>query len=208
MRLKTASAGIALAALAFSLSAQLPGARNRVTCDARRTCTLELTSKSTDVIHIASGNFSADLYGVADTRPSTWGYADVAIWAITFDAPAGYRAVILGLSGDLISFSKNPANDALAPNAYAGVLLGFQTAAPGGSVSCDWCADDTMLYLQDAIRLEPHRAPFDRKFQPGVEWLPGNQLLVKVASYLNTTGKPVHVEATYTLTFVFVKIPQ
>lgn len=125
---------------------------------------------------------------------------------VTFQPPNGYRVRILRLRGDLVSWPKVlPGDTPVTPGQYAGVLLGFQTTSPGGSGQCDYCADNTMLYIQDAISTEPHRAPFD---YTNVDMLlnPDNELLVKIASWLNTTGKPIHVEATFTVTYRYEKV--
>jgi hypothetical protein len=147
-------------------------------------------------------NFAYDLYGTKDTRPGTWGTADVATWKITFAPPPGFRVRILRAHGDLIAWVRGAPEDT-----YAGVLLGFQTTAPEGSTKADLIADNTMLYIQDTVsRGRPCRAPFDVDVSAGGLLEEDNVLVVKIASWLNDTGKPVHAEVSATITYKFVKI--
>jgi hypothetical protein len=173
----------------------------------------------------ASSNFAADLAGVPDTRAGCWGTADVAQWRITFFPPAGYRVRILEIHGDLVSWIKSMPKDPATPGeSAAGVLLGLQsTPAAGTSGRCDICSDvasrvrvrsgtpetvdvlgTTMLYIQDVVtQLTPRsRAAYDLA-QVNEFLQADNKLLVTVASWLNTTGKPIHVEPTFTLTYQF-----
>jgi hypothetical protein len=149
-------------------------------------------------------NFSVDLLGPVDQRGSTWGNADAHSWAITFKPPVGYRVRILRLSGDLVAWPKVlPGEFPVADGAYAGVLLGLQTTAPQGSTRCELCADNTMLYVQGAIDSHPIRVPFDQRVSAGGMLGTDNKLVVKVAAWLNTTGKPIHMEPTFTVTYRF-----
>ena len=155
---------------------------------------------------MASGNFAVDLYGVADTRPGCWGYADSQEKIITFSPQPGFRVHVSRIRGDLVAWVRSSSASALTPpGSTAGVLLAFHDSGPDGSTRCDWCADNTPVYIQDAVTAaQPKtRAPFDA----GLDWtLPDdNKLIVKMASWLNDTGKPIHVEATYTLTFRFME---
>jgi hypothetical protein len=158
----------------------------------------------------ASSNFSVDLVGVADTRPDTWGTAGVQTWPVTFHPPAGYRVRILSISkGDLIAWPKMLPGDApIAPGMVAGVLLGLSTTAPEGSTRCTPCADNTMLYIQAVTGAEGVRAPLPPgPIEAGGLLEADNTLIVKVASYLNTTGKALHIEPTFTITYEFVSFP-
>ena len=155
---------------------------------------------------MASGNFAVDLYGVADTRPGCWGYADSQEKIITFSPQPGFRVHVSRIRGDLVAWVRSSSASALTPpGSTAGVLLAFHDSGPDGSTRCDWCADNTPVYIQDAVTAEQPktRAPFDAV----LDWvLPAdNKLIMKMASWLNDTGKPVHVEATYTVTFEFVE---
>jgi hypothetical protein len=154
---------------------------------------------------MASSNFSFDLHGQADTREGTWGRAEAATKAITFTPPIGYRVRILRASGDLVAW---PLLSGPLPQdaRYAGVLLGLQTTAPDGSVRGDWLADGVFLYVQAGLSREPVRISFDRDTKVGGLLAPDNKLIVKVASWLNTTGVPIHIEPTFTLTYCFEPI--
>jgi len=152
----------------------------------------------------ASCNFSADLTGKADTRESTWGTADSYNFTVVLSAPTGYRVRILRLSGDLVAWPKTmPADAAVVANQYAGVLLGFQTTAPPGSLRCNPCADNTMLYIQSAMRADPVRAPFDNNVRVGGLLERDGKLIVVVAAWLNTTQRPIHIEPTFTVEYCY-----
>jgi hypothetical protein len=172
-----------------------------------------------------SANFAADLYGNLDTRPGTWGFADLAQWTITFKPPAGYRVHILRIHGDLVSWIKTLPGDAKTPDeSTAGVLLGIQSTPHNtNSDRCDFCADlvlkplqttsrkapvqgTTMLYIQDSVseRRPNSRAQFDlQNINDILE--SDNKLLVTVSSWLNTTLKPVHIEPTFTVLYEWVQ---
>jgi hypothetical protein len=167
----------------------------------------------------ASSNFTADLYGTADTRPGCWGYSDVATWNVTFRPPAGYAVRVVSIHGDLVSWIKSlPGDPATPAESTAGVLLGLQSTPRASTTGrCDWCSDverpahpavqgTTMLYIQDAVaQLQPKsRAQYDRMVNQLLE--PDNKLLVTVASWLNTTGKPVHIEPTFTVVYRWEEI--
>lgn len=171
--------------------------------------------------YTAAVNTAADLYGPVDTRPGCWGNAQVASWTTRFAPPAGYRVKILEIHGDLISWIETLPGDTTVVTAQstAGVLLSLQTSDPVNSGRCDVCADvvraapstqapavqsTTMLYIQDSVaQLMPKsRASYDR---PAVNALlnADNQLIVTVASWLNTTGKLIHIEPTFIVTYEF-----
>jgi hypothetical protein len=152
----------------------------------------------------ASGNFAYNLYGTLDTRQQTWGYQDSQEEVLTFSPPPGFRVRITRLRGDLVAWATPSTIPAPPPpGTTAGVLLAFHDSTPDGSTRCDYCADNTPLYLQDSVTAaKPNtRAPFD----VAVDWvLPAdNRMIVKAASYLNTTGQTIHAEATFTVTFSF-----
>ena len=161
-------------------------------------------------VHVSSGNLSADLYGVQDTRPSTWGYADSVAWPIVFYPPAGYQVRVYKISGDLVAWPKLITPALLPMGSHAGVLVGFSTTAPSGSANCNLCADNTPLYKQGDLsdRIDAIRVPFSEDYGPGFLLESDNQLIPKVASFLNTLGVPVHVEVTYSLTYRFEEIPK
>lgn len=147
----------------------------------------------------AATNFSVDLIGVPDTRPDTWGTASYAVKAITFKPPQGQRVRILRVYGDLLIWPLG----VVPQGKFAGVLLGLQTTAPDGSVRMDWGADNTMLYIQDATGGEPRRAAFDYKVSVGGVLGPDNKLIVKMATWLNDTGLPIHIEPSFVMVYRF-----
>ena len=161
-----------------------------------------------------SGNFPADLYGPVDTRmagqtcaggPCIWGHADSAVLPIQFYPPAGYRTRILALRGDVTAWIKTLPGDPATPmESVAGVLGGFQTPSSGGAPECNFCASGCPLYIQGAVseKQPAVRLPFNRE-DVGQLLDADNILNAKIASWLNTTGKPIHTEITYTITFRF-----
>jgi hypothetical protein len=163
-----------------------------------------------------SGNFPRDLYGPVDTRdlrpsacagsPCIWGRSDQDSLPIKFFPPSGYHVKILALRGDLVSWIKTLPGDVRTPDeSSAGVLLGFQVPNPRQAL-CSFCEMDCPLYIQDSVSKEMPRtrAPFNYE---NVDLILGdtNTLVLKLASWLNTTGKPIHLEGTYTVKFTFVK---
>jgi len=170
----------------------------------------------------ASMNFAANLLGPVDTRPDCWGNADVATWTVSFNPPAGFQVRILSVHGDLVSWIATlPGDTSLTPpQSNAGVLLGLQSTDPAASGRCDWCADvvarqppagirvnvqaTTMLYIQDSVAglMPKSRASYDRA-DVNTLLQSDNKLVVTVASWLNTTGKLIHIEPTFVVTYQF-----
>jgi hypothetical protein len=142
-----------------------------------------------------TGNWAADLYGEMDTRPGTWGRQDSVVKQLRFTAvPPGCTVEILTLRGDLVTW---PKNDSLR-GGKAGTLLAIQKEGPEGSTRADYAEDKTLLYIQ-LPSAAPARAPFHTDVVDGV--LPTNVLEFKLATWLNTTGSPIHIEATWTIVF-------
>ena len=155
-------------------------------------------------VYSLAAHFSTDLLGPIDSRPGTWGHADYSTWKITFKPLAGHRVRILRAHGDLVSWVRGAPEDT-----YAGVLLGFQTTAPEGSARADWAADNTMLYVQDAVsRNRPARTAFNADVRAGGLLESDNVLVVKIAAWLNDTGQPIHSEVSVTLTYQFERITE
>jgi hypothetical protein len=165
--------------------------------------------------HTVAANFPADLYGPVDTRmsgqtcaggPCIWGHADSALLPVVFHPPAGYRVRILALRGDLVGWIKTLPGDPATPlESAVGILGGFQTSSSltaGYSPLCAYCVEGCPLYIQDALteKQPKTRAPFDYN-NLNLLLDSDNTLHVKIAAYLNTTGKPAHLEITYTIQF-------
>lgn len=149
----------------------------------------------------SASNFAVDLLGPIDTRPGCWGRADYQLKKITFRPPVGHRVRILRASGDLVSWARGR----VPRGSYAGVLLGLQTTADEGSRRGDWLADNTMLYVQDVLSREPRTRSFDENVRAGGLLERDHVLVVKLASWLNDTDKPIHLEATLNLTYQWEK---
>lgn len=162
------------------------------------TISLSACAQPAERLYYSSSNFSADIAGEPDSRPSTWGNAGVALWEITFTPPAGCAVEVQRIFGDLVAWPIGRVEE----GKFAGVLLGLQTREPEGSVRGDWLADNTFLYIQDAVSQEPRRAPFN--YSLSVRLPTDNKLVVKVAVWLNDTGRTIHIEPTFTLGYRFV----
>ena len=155
--------------------------------------------------YIASGNFATDLVGTQDTRQNTWGRADYVVYPVKFQEQGGKRIQIVSVRGDAVAWIKSlPGDPPTPPESASGVLVSFSTTAPDGSTRCDYCADNCILYVQGVVteKQPSMRAPFSETGLNTV--LPDGVLNAKVASWLNTTGKPIHIELTYTIRFRYV----
>ncbi len=151
-------------------------------------------------MHYGSSNFATDMEGDPDTRQGTWGSAGAQEWVITFDPPPDHRVQIEHIHGDLVSWVRW--NGASQPGRFAGVLMGIQTTEPDGSTRADWLADNTFLYIQDVCGAEGKRTPFNVRLKRVLP--PDHKLRVKVAVWLNDTGRAVHMEPTITIGYRFV----
>lgn len=156
----------------------------------------------------AANNFATNTYGPVDTRPETWGNAQAVSWPVKFTVPPGYRVRVLKITGDLVAWPLVLPGDApVKDGAYAGVLVGFQTTAKEGSDKCSPCADNTFVYVQGALQNGAAvRIPFSQTVDAGGILDSDNIMVVKAASWLNTTGKPIHMEVTYTMTYQYEPI--
>ena len=152
-------------------------------------------------IHRVAGNFPRDLYGWVDTRPDTYGYTDTDTLTITFTPPAGKHPRILRLQGNIEAVPTMPAGGS-ASGGHAQFLAGFETDKFDGSRLCDYCASGVPLYLQGAIsaRVDTAIVPFD---VPADDLLMDDKLRLKMSTWENTMGVPVHIETSYVITFRF-----
>jgi hypothetical protein len=157
--------------------------------------------------YTTSTNFATNLLGPVDTRPECWGNADTTSWPLTFTPPVGYRVRILKVHGDVVSWPMVLPGQAAPPaNGFAGILLSLHNTGATGSVHCDGCSDNAFLYVQDAVRKDPVRTALNASVREGGLLGPDNKMIVKVAAWLNTTGYPIHIEPTFTITFRYEKI--
>jgi hypothetical protein len=156
------------------------------------------------VVRQFATNFAADLYGPIDTRPATWGHADYHVWTIEMkNVPPLHRVRVLRVFGDVVSYVRNPSDKT------AGTLFGLGTTAPDGNIGldgvqrCDFCALNTMLYVQDFVG--PTGGGGQRGFDYNVADAGllerDHKLLVKVAAWLNETNQPVHIEPTFNVVY-------
>jgi hypothetical protein len=198
---------LALFLLALSASAQITphlGAIART----KPALQIQTAAASEGTVYVASGNISDDLFGQLDTRPGTWGYADSFSVPIVFNPPAGYAVSVLKIEGDLSGMPKHLTPVAIAPNAFAGLLVGFSTDQTGGN-PCNLCAANTPQYRQIFVADgQTFHAPFTYDFGQGVLLAADNVLNCIGASYLNSIGLPMHTEITYTFWYSFVPTAQ
>ena len=157
---------------------------------------------------ILATNCSVDLLGEQDNRQDTYGRAAYKVWPLRFKPPDGQRVRINHVIGDLLALLVPGAEPPLAGGS-SGVLVGLQTTAPEGSAHADLAADNTFLYRQGAITTAQPKAeiPFDFDFSVGPTGggllEADGVLLVKVATFLNTIGVPIHLEATFVIEYDF-----
>ena len=149
------------------------------------------------VRHI-SGNFSYDLQGIPDDRPSTWGTAEAGYRILTFtNVPPGHRVRILKITGDLTArWIKN--HDVTG---FTGVLAAIHRPDSSGSAHADWAADKHFVYVQGDIGATGVvRVPFDQTFDrsdPDALLEDNPRLVFKFAKYLDETGYWTHAEITF-----------
>jgi hypothetical protein len=141
-------------------------------------------------------------------RPGTWGYADSFSVPVLFDPPAGYSVRILKIEGDLSGNPKHLAAAPVAPNTFAGLLVGFSTDQPD-LAGCNLCSGNTPQYRQVFVADgQTFHSPFAYDFGRGVLLSADNILNCVGASYLNSIGIPIHAEITYTFWYVFEPVSQ
>lgn len=149
-------------------------------------------------------NFTSDMEGDPDTRPTTWGKAKAWPYRIQFHPPHGYRVRIMRVYGDFVSF---PKEGIIKPGTYSETSWGLMTTAPGGSSRAEYSADDCFLWLQSLINHEHtmDRMAFDHIVKDGGLLEPDGIMILQVAVSLNTTGLEIHQEPTLTVVYNFEK---
>ncbi len=160
-------------------------------------------------LYYETGNFSYDLVGIPDTRPSTWGRASVQYSELSFNnIPANKQVRIVEITGDVTAWPI-PRDEPAQPSHghYAGVL-GAITTVPrsSGSLRAFPSADDTLVYVQGimgpqgGVRIPIHEE-FDERVVNAV--LPHGKLWFKMSDYLNDTPFNTHAEITFKVTFCY-----
>ena len=146
-----------------------------------------------------STNFAADLYGTKDTRPGTWGYTRAYETPLNqFKPPVGYRTRILRVYGDFIACPVTPSGG----HGYA--LFGLQKTGFTQSGRVSLADENTLVYYQLGMSgNECASRSFDVDVNVAGLLQPDNTLQGKVASFLNDTGSPIHVEPTFTAVYRF-----
>jgi hypothetical protein len=166
-----------------------------------------VTCTDSGKVYSYAGNFSANLQGPADTRPDTWGTADVVLKPLTFKAPAGCAVEIIHLFGDYIAW---PVGEVARGN-QAGVLISIERTGnpeawdlPSATKLVDYAAPGYFLYLQAGTDGSPARIPFDTDIVDGA-LAKDNVLEFKMAEWLNNTDRKIHMEVSFTVHFRFIE---
>jgi hypothetical protein len=150
--------------------------------------------------HTTSGNFSADLKGPVDTRPSTWGTAEAVVKPVTFTVPVGCRVQIMKVRGDFIAWPLGR----VPPGTQAGVLIAMSTTKHDPSLLATYSEDTTFLYYQHGTQGEIARIPFNDVLDE-VYLGEDGVLEMKMSDWLNCTSLTIHCEVTWTLVFRYVE---
>ena len=147
--------------------------------------------------YVKTHNHSDDLLGTP--KAGEWGVSDQAVHPYRFSPPSGYRVRVLRIRGDVQGFIRNP-------TAYCAGTMWAMHAQLATPPQVDEFVDPTLLlWVQDATcRGASFRDPVDR---PVNQLLKTPELVSKVATFLNETGQPVHIEASFTITYQFEREP-
>lgn len=140
-----------------------------------------------------------------DAGPGYWGTQGAALTRIAFeDVPEGYQVRLLRVKWNLTAWVHGVA----APGGSAGVLWALQDSESLGpeTSNVQYGTNGCFLYSQMVVgsnTVPPIQADTDLSkegvvFPDGVMWS-------KEAVWLNDTGKSVHVEATFVVTYQFFK---
>jgi hypothetical protein len=157
--------------------------------------------------HSSAGNFTADLQGPVDTRPSTWGTASAVLKPLTFKVPAGCVVEITHLMGDFIAWPLGPVDK----GNQAGVLISVERTgnpeawdATSDTKLTDYASPGYFLYLQAGTDGSPARMAFDTSVIDGI-LAKDNVLEFKMAEWLNNTTRKIHMEVSFVVHFHFVE---
>ena len=154
-----------------------------------------------------AGNFSADMQGLIDTRPDTWGTSSAVLKPLTFKAPAGCSVEVVKVIGDFVAWPLGEVPGGM----QAGVLISIErTGVPDAWTSdpsklADYASPGVFLYLQVGTNGPPARVAFDTKVVDGF-LSEDNVLEFKMAEWLNNTARKIHMEVSFVVHFRFVEL--
>jgi hypothetical protein len=154
-------------------------------------------------------NISEDLGGVADGRPTTWGTSQAWASPIKFNAPPGFRARILRVSGDFVAYPRYPG--VIPAGTSCEIGWGLKTTAADGSQRVTYpgyqasAFDNSLIWLQGFVgdRDPRERLAFDTDVSAGGRLEADDIVLSQAFIALNTTGLAIHLEATFTVVYQF-----
>lgn len=143
-------------------------------------------------------NYSVDIKGDPDPRVpgSDAGFVDSQFLAV--NVPVGTRLHITHVTGDVVAWITGLPQ----PGSKAGILWGLKPNVP--DVSAHWstpgASDVCFLYVQGALSSNNDviRIPVDQQVN---SYLDDNILISRLSAWMNTTGVPIHMEATFKLTY-------
>lgn len=147
----------------------------------------------------SSVNYPADLTGVPDTRPGTWGLGAAQTDVIQFHPPAGYRVRVLRVYGNFMAWPRA----VYAPGNHTGVSWGLTTSDPVGSPEVDAAADGCFVYEQYALGNSEVNQSFDFDTSTGGLLGADNVMNEVSAVFLNDQPIPVHSEVTFVIVYRF-----
>jgi len=154
-----------------------------------------------------TSNFAYELKGTANGGPGLWGAATSYQNLIVFHPPPGYHVRILWLSGDVVAW---PSQNIRVPDGTR-VEIGWGLKDTGPDITPDVNYDNssatpyrgTFLWLQGELDWinQYLRLPFDR--QINVVLGSDNAMVCQPFVALDTTGVAIHIEPTFTFTYVY-----
>lgn len=142
---------------------------------------------------------------VAVTSQYLWGRQASAMTKISFEGlPQGYAVQVLRIRGNVVMWTHGGVP---TPGSNSGVLWSLQTTASLGDESptnVEYGTNGCFMY-QQAATLPSQPIQFDSDLSGDAVILPDGLMWSKEAVWLNDTGLPVHEEATFIVTYRFVK---
>lgn len=162
----------------------------------------QFTLRLDQSLHQSYVNFSVDLKGIPDTRPTTWGLADFTQNRTTFHPPTGYRVRIIHISGDFVAW---PKDGTTATGTYAEAGWGLKSTAPDGSSLLDYAYDSTLIWVQIPVLPSNPQARIHYDLDTSQSGLLGRDsiLISQCFVAINTSGLTIHMEPTFQLTYRF-----